>query len=413
MKTELKELRGEIEAKRSELSEIFSEAGPERDMGAVKSIKGDTSAKVDHIRSINDELGELTTKAAPLEAEEATLTKASKYADELSQVDESPVLPQGVKGGSEPQVKSLGQYFGEEYVGKKGQEVQIAGDVDGFGLKTLFQTSAGWGPQNINTGRLVLSAQKPVQVIDLVPAASAGAGNAVGYWKEVTFTNAAEGIKEGGEYKESALKVEEATAPVKKIGTYLPITDEQLEDVAQAQAYVNNRLVTMVQLQLDEQILTGEGSEGELTGFLKTEGIQEEAKGEDTTSAAILRALTKVRTGNGQANPTAVFINPADWQQIRLERTEDGVYLWGPPSEAGPMTVFGVPVYPVQAMTEGTALTGDFAVHSALAMKKGVNVKVSDSHSDYFIKGKQAIRADVRAALVVYRPAAFVQVTGI
>ena len=33
--------------------------------------------------------------------------------------------------------------------------------------------------------------------------------------------------------------------------------------------------------------------------------------------------------------------------------------------------------------------------------------------NDDFIKGKKAIRADIRAAFVVYRPAAFCTVTGI
>ena len=46
-------------------------------------------------------------------------------------------------------------------------------------------------------------------------------------------------------------------------------------------------------------------------------------------------------------------------------------------------------------------------------MRSGIEVKVSDSHDDYFVKGKQAIRADLRAALCVYRDAAFCEVTGI
>jgi hypothetical protein len=63
-------------------------------------------------------------------------------------------------------------------------------------------------------------------------------------------------------------------------------------------------------------------------------------------------------------------------------------------------------------MTENTGLLGDFQLYSEIFNRRGINMKVSDSHSDYFVKGKQAIRADVRLALVIYRATAFPQVTG-
>ncbi|TCO54147.1 capsid family protein [Actinocrispum wychmicini] len=100
----------------------------------------------------------------------------------------------------------------------------------------------------------------------------------------------------------------------------------------------------------------------------------------------------------GRALPNAAIIHPNDWQDIRLLRTADGLYIWGSPSEAGP---------------ENTAVVGDFVNFSELSTRRGVDVQVSNSHADFFINGKQAIRADARAALLVYRPTAFCTVTGI
>jgi hypothetical protein len=65
------------------------------------------------------------------------------------------------------------------------------------------------------------------------------------------------------------------------------------------------------------------------------------------------------------------------------------------------------------AATEGTGLVGDFRAHSALLVRQGLRFKVSDSHSDYFIKNLLAILCEMRAALVVFRISAFCEITGI
>ena len=61
----------------------------------------------------------------------------------------------------------------------------------------------------------------------------------------------------------------------------------------------------------------------------------------------------------------------------------------------------------------GVAVVGCWRMHSELCLRRGVEVRISDSHSDYFASGKQAIRADLRAALVLDRAAAFCLVTGV
>ena len=122
--------------------------------------------------------------------------------------------------------------------------------------------------------------------------------------------------------------------------------------------------------------------------------------------------MTLVRSG-GFAEPTALVIHPNDWQDIRLMRTTDGLYIWGNPSERGPESVWGLPAVITTAITENTALLGDFALYAELFRKRGVTIKVSDSHADFFTNGKQAIRADERIALVIYRAGAFCKVTGV
>ena len=108
-----------------------------------------------------------------------------------------------------------------------------------------------------------------------------------------------------------------------------------------------------------------------------------------------------------------MFAHPNDWQDIRLLRTADGIYIWGSPADSGPARIWGMPVIITPAQTENTFVLGDYAQFSALYTKRGITIEVSDSHAHYFTRGMLAIRADMRIAMVHFRPEAFCTVTGV
>lgn len=413
------EKRKELEAKQDKLKGIFDEAGPDRDMSLVVSLEGSSKDKVEKIGQLSEELNEIADEVKSLADVEriAEQTYAREAAEEKAREGGAPdpgsfQLPAGPAVGA----KSFGQLFVESDAYKayasdksinKTSEIKIGPDR----LKTLMETTAGWAPESLRTGRVVLDAQRPIEVTDLIPAGDTNSENVV-FMEETTFTNNAAEVAEAGTYGEAALVLTEQTSPVRKIGVWLPITDEQLEDVAQAQSYVSQRLPFMVRQRLDGQILTGDGVAPNLDGILNVAGIQTQAKGGDTSPDAIYKALVLVRV-TGRANPTNVILHPNDWTPIRLLKTADGIYIWGSPSEAGPERIWGLPVTQTSAETENTGLVGDFAQFIQLAWKRDLELRITDAHSDFFIKGKQAIRADIRVALPVFRPAAFCSVTGL
>jgi HK97 family phage major capsid protein len=286
--------------------------------------------------------------------------------------------------------------------------VAVLGDVD---VKTLFSTSAGWAPETTRTNVVTLYPTQGVAIADIVPI-GATSQSAVLYMEETTFTNSAAEAAEGAAYGESALALTERTSTVRKIATFLPVTDEQLEDEARAESYVNNRLPFMLRQRLDQQLLTGDGSAPNLRGFLNVSGIQTQAKGSDPIPDAIYKGIVKVRY-TGFSEPDAVVFHPNNWQSVRLLRTQDGIYIWGQPTDAGPERIWGLPVVQSTYETENTALVGAFRAHTELVIRRGVEIQVSNSHSTYFVEGKLAIRADMRAALCVYRPKALCSVTGL
>lgn len=398
----LAEAEGKLKHRQDELGKIFAEAGDDIDLSKVKSIEGasDSKAVAEHITKLNEEMSDLGAEIKRLQdvARAAEDTKARQSGSEPG--NEAPEAPAAVK--------SFGDMFIESKAGGelKGREVSI--DVD---LKTLFTTSAGWAPETTRTGKVVEYATRPIQVLDLIPTTTTGQA-AVVYMEETTFTNAAAETAEGGTYAESALALTEQSSTVRKIATFLPVTDETLEDEARAAQYINNRLPFMLRQRLDGQILTGNGTAPNLRGVNNVVGIQTQAKGADPVPDAVYKAITLVRV-TGRAMPDAFVVNPTDWQDVRLLRTVDGIYIWGNPSEAGPERIWGLQVVQTDAQTLNTGVVGDFGNYSELAIRRGVEVQVSNSHSTYFVEGKQALRADMRAALIFYRPAAFCTVTGI
>lgn len=408
----LKEAEGKLAAKQAELKGIFDEAGPELDMSKVKSVAGgDRQAVLEHIRALNAELDELGAKAGELREIQAAADRAARIPGQRESGDGSDTKGAGDK--HERELKSIGELFTASDAFKLKQRGQTSGPVSSVDveLKTLMTTSAGWAPEVTRTGRIAEYAYRPVQILDLIPQTTTGQA-AVQYMEETTSMNAAAEVAEGGTYAESALALTEMTSNVRKIATFLPVTDEQLEDEPQARGLINNRLPLFVRLRLDGQVVNGSGTAPNLRGFLNVVGIQTQAKATDTAPDAVYKALTKIRV-TGRATPGSVIMHPTDWQGIRLLKDSTGQYIWGSPTEAGPERIWGLPVAQSDVIAQGTALAGDFATHTELAMRRGIDVQVSNSHGTFFVEGKQAIRADVRCALVVYRPAALCTVTGL
>jgi HK97 family phage major capsid protein len=406
----LKEAQEKLEAKRKELGTIFAEAGPEVDFDKVKSISGNPFEKAAVVRKLNDELTDLGKEYDNLKGVQraADNVKTAGVGEGAGEAGDG-ARRDGYSG--KPSRKTFGEAFtaSDAYKlksGRTGPESTL--DID---VKTLMTTVAGWDPEEVRNGKVVPFATRPIQVADLFPQTET-TQSAIQYMEETTYTNAAAEIAEAGTFPEAALALTEQTVLVRKIAVFLPVTDEQLEDEPQVRGYIDNRLPFMIRQRLDSQLLVGNGTAPNLRGLLNISGIQTQAKGSDPTPDAIYKAIVKVET-TGQAMANGVVMNPSNWQDIRLLRTADGIYIWGNPSDAGPERIWGLQVVRAQAETAGTAIVGDFQNFSELSIRRGIDVQVSNSHSTFFVEGKQAIRADMRAALVVYRPAAFCTVTGL
>lgn len=408
--SKLVQMAEEITAKRQALAEIF----------AIHTVNGELDMPmnvVEDVRAKNDELTDLSKKyEQALEAE--SIAKENKSA--LENLEREPVgsvrFPSNGNGrGDERVVKSIGELFAESkeykaHIGQHNGENKYKVDFPTVDFKTLMTTTAGFPPESIRSGDVVQSAQRQVVFTDILPSRSTTQNSYV-FMEETTFTNNAAERNEGAALAESALAFTERTSPIRSIGTFIPVTEEQLDDVVGIQAIVNNDLSLMYRLREESQLLVGDGNAPNLTGFLNTGSIQTQAKGADVVPDAVHKAITKVRV-TGRARPTHVVMHPNDWQDIRLLRTAEGVYIWGSPSDSGPERIWGLPVVVSDAITENTALVGDFFGYSYLVRRQGATIEVGLINDD-FQKLRKSIRIAGRVGLVVRRPQAFCTVTGI
>ena len=237
---------------------------------------------------------------------------------------------------------------------------------------------------------------------------------ALKWMEETVFTPNVTAIAEGGDYPDATFVTVEREQVVRKFGTSIDVTDEQLADVPMAEDYLESRIVLGISQRLSIQALNGDGLAGNLAGLLLNANINEVALANAASAITKLEALLKIQTAiriHGQASGSTYAIHPTAFEAIRLTKNSQNDYMFGPPSAPASSTIFGRAYLDTTEIAASTILLGQYRPYSTLAMRQGIEIAITDAHGDNFKKGVISIRADVRAALLNYRGAAFGKVT--
>lgn len=313
--------------------------------------------------------------------------------------------------------------------------VQLKGSLlAAMARKALIYSASGSGGNLIVNDRLpgfVDILQRQLTLLDLIPTTQT-TSNMIEYVKEKTFTNNAAAVAEAsvttgvtGLKPESVLDFELATSPVQTIAHWIPVTNAMLADAPQIRGIIDNRLIYGLNQELEDQVLSGNGTSPNLSGILDQTGLQtlglaagSTYGGQANVVDAVYAAMVQIQV-TGKAMPDAVVFNPIDWAAVRLMResavtgnVNPGAYLYGPPSVAGPMTLWGRPVVESLGMTENTVLAGAFQIGCMLFDREDAAIRVG-TIDDQFVRNMQTILAELRAAFVVFRDTAFARVTGV
>jgi HK97 family phage major capsid protein len=250
---------------------------------------------------------------------------------------------------------------------------------------------------------------RPLRVLDLLPTGTMDQ-NTFPYTQESgPLTGAAE-TAEGIAKPEGAVTYTDAEATARTIAAWLKIKRQALADIPAMRAVIDQRLRYMVQRRLEGQALNGDGADPNIRGILQTTGIGTVAFDAGQLAAdQILSGITTVLLADAMAD--GVIMHPTDWQTVlKAKAAGDGHYYSGGPFSMTPQVLWGVPLIPSPAIPVGHALVGDFSIGALLLIREGVNVLMSDSDQDDFIKNRITLLGEMRAALAVWRPSAFVDV---
>lgn len=407
MSTEIHALGEDIRKERTEIAELFSNA---TDL---------TAEKVAEVRTREASLAEKQSRFDTLFEADRIERENKGHLDRIGQV-KRPVEPEQI-GAARPAPRPFAEIVGPNIAKARGfsasehKTVEL-GTFTGTEaarlmpeIKTLFQLSNA--PQeDERLTRIAFDEQEERSLVNL-PAPGTMSQEVLSYLEETTFTNNAVETAEGSALGEAAFSFTERNVSARWLGTFVPVTEQSLSDIDFLESYLRGRLGFQVAQRVASQLLNGNNVAPNIGGY-GTIVTQTQAKGADPVFDAIYKGMVRCRV-TGFAEPDAIVMHPNDWQDIRLTRTADGIYILGNPADRGAETLFGLPVHQTTHQTENTALTGAFRAHSQFFVREGISLAATNAHASFFIEGKVAIRATMRAALAVYRPLALCKITGV
>ncbi len=194
--------------------------------------------------------------------------------------------------------------------------------------------------------------------------------------------------------------------PVQKIAAISKHSNELLKYGPELVAVLRDMLAIDLNLVVDAQLLSGNGTAPNLQGVLGVAPVLDTtAVGAQVIANAnlfdVLRiALTKIAVaGKGKFLPNYIILNPADSEELDLTKATDGTYIMPAFYAANGMLIRGARVIENTGITAGTFLVGDFR-YLNVRPNGGVEVEITNSDSDDFQKDIIAIK--MRRHLAAY-----------
>ena len=222
---------------------------------------------------------------------------------------------------------------------------------------------------------------------------------------------------EGAALAQTDFDITATSVNVNRIGTFLRVTEEMLNDTPQLSSYISARVPEKILSIEDTQLLNGSGSGANQSGLF-TDGTafvtgSTGAFYQSVESAneydVLVAALNQLALANYQAD--TILLNPTDLHKIALLKSSQNEYLRQQIYSGLVPQIMGVNITANTAVTAGKFLVGNLRQASQLWVRENLSVEFSRDDNVNFTKNLVTIRVQERIALTNYLPNAIVQGT--
>lgn len=235
----------------------------------------------------------------------------------------------------------------------------------------------------------------------------------IAWIKETVRPTKASPVAEAGQKLAVDITVTTDYEDVKKIAIISKASDEVLADNLEIEAFIRDSLMYNVQEEEDLQILSGAGSGQNLNG------LTTQAQAWDLTLLTasdgyeyhdmIAGALQQIAEDDEMSSNPFFVLHPGDYWKIRRAKDSTGRYLFGDPTSMFSPSLWGATAVPTTKITKGYFLVGSSDARAAvLRTRLGLTIEMATQHDTDFIYNLVTFRCELREALVVKRPNAFV-----
>jgi|TARA_R100000084_G_scaffold38927_1_gene15687 HK97 family phage major capsid protein len=334
-----------------------------------------------------DNTAELKTSIANLEGQITSLKETSKTTVKSTNLGEA--ITESYKNNID-KIK--------EVVGKGGGMVNL--DVKAAGTMTITGNYSGGtvGLSTLETGLNRIVRRRPF-LRELINVAGTTSKYVV-WIEQANADGGADMTAEGAAKSQADFDLVEKSCEVKKISAWIKVSKEMIADIPFMEGEINNELLELVQLKLDEQILSGSGVGNNLTGLAANATAWAAGNFANTIVSANNSDVLRVgmaQMANANFNPSHILMNPEDVAAMELTKTTTGEYTYPMfvPAADGITRVKGVPVVENSGVAAGSFYIID-ASKSNLRVREDMNIQVGFVNDD-FTKNLVTILCEARA----------------
>lgn len=379
----------------------------EKALGATmdeKLLKAFKSLDPQILKAIDKNSVELNKTVKTLEASNKTLVEAQK-----TQSGAIETLKADIKKGTagkvvsfREQVKDLLEENKDKLIAMKNGDSKssIRMTIKAVGDMLISNNVSGQIPQADREGGITRVSVRNPFILQLVNVGSITST----LWEWVQQSGKEGGAAmtaEGATKSQADFDLVLASAAVRKVTAYVKVSKEMLDDIPLMESEINQELTELIQLEIDAQVLSGDGTGQNLTGILENAVAfapgtfatgQANAVDEANNQDVLRIAINQIAIAHFNAN--FIVMHPSDAAAMDLQKASDGHYVLPPFSTAANTIIKGIPIVTNVGMTEGDYLVGDFT-KSGVRFREGLTFDVG-YESDDFIKNFVTILAEAR-----------------